>query len=129
MSSCGAVAADAPGVLLVEDDDAMREALGYALRARGWRVRQAANGGAALATLARHRPDAIVLDLLLSDMHGTEVIRRVRGTPALAAIPILVLTAHALAAHAARVVGADALLLEPAASDEVERAVTSLVER
>jgi two-component system KDP operon response regulator KdpE len=80
-----------PSVLLVEDDDATREALRRDLRARGYRVDEASDARTALARWEARRPDVVLLDLGLPDVEGTEVIRRVRRE---APTPILVLSAR-----------------------------------
>jgi two-component system, OmpR family, KDP operon response regulator KdpE len=79
-------------VLVVEDEAGLRRALAINLRARRYEVPVAATGAEALALAARLPPDAVVLDLGLPDMDGTEVIRGLRGwTQA----PIIVLSARA----------------------------------
>jgi DNA-binding NtrC family response regulator len=84
-----------PTVLIVDDDEAMRDALGEAARDLGYQARLAQSGADALASLAARPVDAILLDLRMSGMDGLEVLRRVRalrGAP-----PVTVLTAHATA--------------------------------
>jgi len=55
-----------------------------------------ASGPEALAGLARDRPDLVLLDISLPEMDGMEVLRRLRADPALASLPVLALTAHAM---------------------------------
>jgi two-component system KDP operon response regulator KdpE len=87
-----AVAAEVPGhgsgtsadqtlarVLVVEDEAALSRALLINLRARGYQVSTARTGAEALAEAGRHPPDAVILDLGLPDVDGTEVIRDLRG--------------------------------------------------
>jgi two-component system KDP operon response regulator KdpE len=79
-------------VLIVEDEPGLRQALAINLRARDYEVPVAATGAAALSSAAASPPDAVVLDLGLPDMDGTDVIRGLRGwTQA----PIIVLSARA----------------------------------
>ena len=80
---------DAERVLVVEDEPALARALEITLRARGYQVVPAATGHAALAEAARVPPDAVLLDLGLPDLDGTEVISRLR---AWTAVPVLVLS-------------------------------------
>jgi DNA-binding response OmpR family regulator len=80
-------------ILLVEDDTSLREALADALSAEGFEVRSAANGRDALAVLQRWRPELILLDLLMPQMDGQHFRAEQRRIPALAAIPVIVLTA------------------------------------
>jgi CheY-like chemotaxis protein len=53
-------------------------------------------GATALVGLARNRPDLVLLDISLPEMDGTEVLRRLRADPALAGLPVIALTAHAM---------------------------------
>ncbi len=66
-------------VLIVEDEPVLRRALLINLRARGYAVSQAAAGREALAEAAKQPPHAVILDLGLPDVDGTEVIRELRG--------------------------------------------------
>jgi two-component system, OmpR family, response regulator RegX3 len=77
-------------VLVVDDEPAIREAVGYALTREGFDVRYAGDGSAAIEIARRERLDAIVLDLLLPDISGVEVCRRIRAE---STVPILMLTA------------------------------------
>jgi DNA-binding response OmpR family regulator len=76
-------------VLLVEDEQTIRRAVGYALRREGFEVEEALDGEAALGA-ARARFDLVILDLMLPKLSGTDVLRRLRGE---SAVPIIVLTA------------------------------------
>jgi len=85
------VTTEGPTLLLVEDDDATRQALRRDLVARGYRVDDVSDGSAALARWESRRPDAVLLDLGLPDTDGSVLIRRFRRD---AATPILVLSAR-----------------------------------
>ncbi|HXV32931.1 MAG TPA: response regulator transcription factor [Gaiellaceae bacterium] len=77
-------------VLVVDDEPAIRDVVGYALRREGFEVQEAADGDTALAS-ARGEPfDVIVLDLMLPKLSGTEVCRALRAE---SDVPILILTA------------------------------------
>jgi DNA-binding NtrC family response regulator len=80
-----------PTVLIVDDDAALRRAVATALTDLGHVAAQAEDGEAALAWLARHRADAVLLDLRMPGMDGMEVLRRLRARTD--APPIAVLTA------------------------------------
>jgi len=85
-------AASLPRVLIVEDEPSLLRALQINLRARGYEVATAAAGGEALAEAKRRTPDAVLLDLGLPDVDGTEVIRALRSwSPA----PVIVLSGRA----------------------------------
>jgi two-component system, chemotaxis family, chemotaxis protein CheY len=80
-------------VLIVEDDEAVRESLAEVLELEGYQALQAANGKEALSLLrSSPRPDLILLDLVMPVMSGWQVLGRLRGTPALSSIPVLVLS-------------------------------------
>jgi signal transduction histidine kinase/CheY-like chemotaxis protein len=83
-----------PGhLLLVEDDDATRATMRRALIGDGWKVTEAENGRTALEWLARDRPDAVVLDLMMPQMDGFEFLGELRRRPEWRTIPVLVVTA------------------------------------
>ncbi len=67
-----------PKILIVDDDPHIREVLRFALEKDGFSVREAVNGAQALERHAAERPDLIVLDILMPEMDGTEVCRRLR---------------------------------------------------
>ncbi|MGW7002251.1 response regulator transcription factor [Streptomyces sp. NPDC054933] len=90
-------------LLVVDDEPNIRELLSASLRFAGFKVASAASGAEALAAVARERPDLVVLDVMLPDMDGFAVVRRLReesgcyGRAAAAAardrLPVLFLTA------------------------------------
>jgi two-component system, OmpR family, phosphate regulon response regulator PhoB len=80
-------------VLIVEDEPDIRDLLAFHLERDGYQVATAATGTEALRQAARERPDLIVLDLMLPELDGREVCRRVRQDPATAAVPVIMLTA------------------------------------
>ncbi len=77
-------------VLIVDDEEALRHFMRRNLEARGFRVLTAADGMEALHQFEQHRPDLIVLDLLMPRLDGMEVLRRIRRKDT---TPIIVLTA------------------------------------
>jgi DNA-binding response OmpR family regulator len=96
-------------ILIVEDNQDLRLLLREALDDDEHEVRAAADGLEALAIAAEWPPDAIVLDLMMPNMDGAGFLHERRARPELAAVPVLVLTAHP---HHQRVVaGLDVTLL------------------
>ena len=82
-------------ILVVEDDATIRTILEMVLRGAGYaHVRSAGRGDEGWEAIRRHRPDLVLLDIMLPGMDGLEVCRRVRGTPALAGVRIVMLTAR-----------------------------------
>jgi signal transduction histidine kinase/DNA-binding response OmpR family regulator/HAMP domain-containing protein len=80
-------------VLLVEDDADIRATMRQGLADAGWKVDEAPHGQAALAWLAKGRPDAIVLDLVMPEMDGFEFLAQIRRRPELRDLPVVVVTA------------------------------------
>lgn len=100
-------------ILLVDDDEAILEGLSGLLRKNGYQLLEARSGAEALQTLGRVRPAVVVLDLMLPDLDGFEICRRIRMMPEYT--PIVMLTArHELADKLVGLeVGADAYLTKP----------------
>jgi two-component system phosphate regulon response regulator PhoB len=121
----------APSILVVDDEPDLVELVRVNLLQAGFEVRSAATGREALESLRRSPPDAVVLDLMLPDLSGTEICRRVRETPELAQIPILMLTARA--DEVDRVVGfevgADDYVTKPFSPRELVLRVRALLRR
>ena len=67
-------------LLVVDDEPTLAEALASALRCEGWEVRTAADGSSAVRTAREFQPDSVVLDVMLPDFDGLEVLRRLRAT-------------------------------------------------
>ncbi len=82
-----------PSVLVVEDEEDIRELLSYNLLKEGYQVAGVASGEDALTTVESKPPDVILLDLLLPGMDGLSVCRKLKASPATQSIPILMLTA------------------------------------
>jgi two-component system OmpR family response regulator len=78
-------------VLVIDDEAAMTDLLSTALRYEGWDVRSAGDGVTAVRLARALRPDAVVLDIMLPDMDGLEVLHRIRAE--MPEIPVLFLTA------------------------------------
>src|SRR5690349_21730293 len=80
-------------LLVVDDEVSNRVLLRDPLEARGYHVREAANGPEALHAVKKLRPDTILLDVMMPGMDGFEVCRRLKQDPASAHVPILMITA------------------------------------
>lgn len=105
----------APRILVVEDDNAIRQIIAELLEEEGYRVECAVNGADALARLeASEAPALILLDLTMPVMDGWSFRETQRRDPRLALIPTVVVTAsHANDPHAADGLAADAFLAKP----------------
>ena len=85
-------AAAMPRLLVVDDDEVLREMAAYTLRQAGFTVAEAENGADALAQLADGHIDLVLLDLLMPGLDGYQVCRQIRSLPQSASVPVLVLT-------------------------------------
>ncbi len=99
-------------VLVVDDDDTIRDMIAMALCDEGYEVGAAQHGADALGLLAKWLPDLILLDMRMPVMDGWEFSRTYREGPGQHA-PIVVLTAGRDAATAAAQIGADGFLAKP----------------
>jgi two-component system KDP operon response regulator KdpE len=115
-------------VLVIDDEPSILRALRINLTARNYEVSTASDGTSGLAAISRERPDAVILDLGLPDMDGTEVIHGVRGW---STTPIIVLTVWG-AEHqkvAALDAGADDYVTKPFGMDELLARLRAAVRR
>ena len=83
-------------VLVVDDDPRSRDMLRRTLQKEGWTVAEAVNGREALGQLERFRPALVLLDLMMPEMDGFEVLERMRREDAWRAIPVIIVTAKDL---------------------------------
>jgi two-component system, cell cycle response regulator DivK len=86
-----------PKILLVEDNEINREMLTRRLERNGLAVCCACDGAEGVAMALSEMPDLILMDVALGEMDGWEATQLIKANPATAAIPIIALTAHALA--------------------------------
>jgi len=83
-------------ILIIDDEDDIREVAALSLEATaGWEVVAASSGaeGIVAAASAGHRPDAILMDVMMPEMDGPTTFRRMQQNPEIANIPVLLLTA------------------------------------
>jgi len=116
-------------VLVVEDEVSLAELLTMAMRYEGWDVRSAGNGLSAVRVAREFEPDLVVLDVMLPDIDGLEVLRRLRaGAPVL---PVLFLTARDAVEDriAGLTVGGDDYVTKPFSLEEVMARLRALLRR
>jgi two-component system cell cycle response regulator DivK len=82
--------------LAVVEDNADNRLLLQAILGDQFDLVEYDNGRDALAGLATQRPDLVLLDISLPDMHGTEILKRIRESATLQSLPVIALTAHAM---------------------------------
>jgi DNA-binding response OmpR family regulator len=117
-----------PRVLVVDDDESIRQVIEMALADDGFEVALAEDGQGALAAAARFRPDVILLDMRMPGVDGWRFAEAYRATAGPHA-PILVLTAARSAAESAADIRADAYLAKPFELAELLRLLWGLVAR
>ncbi|HKQ80000.1 MAG TPA: response regulator [Blastocatellia bacterium] len=117
-----------PCILIIEDDEYSREAIEHLLNAKGCETISAAGGLSGYRAARRFSPDLIVLDLVLPDVDGQRVLRKLRGNRALGQVPIIVITGYGPNQIPAGVSSsADFCLTKPASFDDLIRAIFNLL--
>jgi two-component system, OmpR family, response regulator CpxR len=103
-----------PSVLVVDDDDSIREVLAEVLRDEGYEVACAANGEQALREMRHHgRPDLMLLDLMMPVMSGWELLEVLQASSELSRIPVVIVSAMSapgVCEHLAKPIDLDRLL-------------------
>lgn len=84
-------------ILLVEDNEMNRDMLSRRLSRKGYEIVMAVDGSQAVEMAEAEKPDVILMDMSLPVIDGWEATRRIKAQPALQAIPVIALTAHAMA--------------------------------
>jgi CheY-like chemotaxis protein len=116
-----------PVVLLVEDNEVNWEMLSRRLVRRGYEVQLATDGQAAVEMAKRVRPDLVLMDMSLPVMDGWEATRRIKADPDVRHIPVIALTAHAMASdrEAALAAGCDDYDTKPIEFDRLSEKMTA----
>ncbi|MCX7819216.1 MAG: response regulator [Kiritimatiellae bacterium] len=114
-------------LLIVDDDDLVLTGLAASLEDLGYQVSGANTGTAALEQLARDPVDAVIADMILGEMDGLELLRRIRARDP--NIPVLILTGHGTAANAVEALrqGAADYIQKPARPDEIAQRVEAAI--
>lgn len=118
-------------ILIVDDDLDTLRLVGLMLQRQGYQISAASNGSQGLAKAFDERPDLILLDVMMPDMDGYEVTRRLRNNPATVSIPILMFTAKTQLDDkvVGFEVGADDYLTKPTHPTELQAHVKALLAR
>lgn len=118
-------------VLLAEDEPNIVESLTFLLERAGYEVAVETNGRDALHSAMTHLPDVLILDVMLPEMDGYEILRRLRSDTKSESLPILMLTAKGQREdrETALDCGADLFITKPFANSAIIEAVGSLADR
>jgi CheY-like chemotaxis protein len=125
------VDADAPAILVVDDDEDSRRILMYGLGSAGYRVLLAENGAAALALCKVLLPSLVIMDLAMPEMDGFSAARELKADERTRNVPLVAWSARVFAGEAAelRNAGFDEVLAKPAVPADVIEVVRRLVPR
>ena len=118
-------------ILIIEDQDIMRENLATLLELEGFAVTAASDGNSGLESARRDPPDLILCDVMMPELDGYGVLKAVRGSPSLATVPFLFLTARGEMndLRAGMNLGADDYLVKPVGSADLLAAIQARLER
>lgn len=116
-------------ILIAEDEPYIVESLGFVLGQAGLSVTAESDGSVVLRRIRELMPDVVVLDLMLPNKNGFEILKELKNDPELMAIPVLVLTAKGQNQDrtTAEQLGADAFITKPFSNREVLKCVQALM--
>lgn len=114
-------------ILIVEDDEELQDLLELMLRRHGYEVQRSPNGVDALYQASQHKPDLILLDLMMPLASGDAVLGFIRSTKELERTPVIVVSAHPKGAELAQQLEADAFLAKPVDASTLTSYVDSLL--
>ena len=120
-----------PRILIVEDDEPSRSALGRRLSRRGYQILLAGDGRAGVSVARLERPDLILMDLGLPGMDGWTATRTLKSDERTQHIPVIILSAHALAEHRdeALAAGGDEFDTKPVQFEQLLEKIETLINR
>jgi two-component system phosphate regulon response regulator PhoB len=118
-------------IVVIEDEDAIRDVVAYNLERAGYEVRAAADGRAGLELVRAASPELVVLDLMLPEIDGLEVCRTLRREPATELLPVIMLTAKGDESDivAGLDAGADDYVVKPFSPRELVARVNAMLRR
>lgn len=116
-------------VLIVEDEQNIVESLSFLLRREGIAVTAVLDGAKAIQSISQHRPDLLILDLMLPGVDGFHILREVRAMPEFKQLPVIVLTAKLQEHDRQRAldIGASAFMAKPFGNADIVSAVKGLL--
>jgi DNA-binding response OmpR family regulator len=116
-------------ILIADDDTNIVLALRFLMEKEGYSVRVAADGEAAFKAVAQHRPDIVLLDVMMPHRNGFDVCTSIRADPALKSVKIIMLSAKGLSGERDRGLraGADDYVTKPFSTRELLTRVRKLI--
>jgi CheY-like chemotaxis protein len=116
-------------ILVVDDEPALLRLMAFLLQRKGYGMLTATNGEEALRVLREHRPDLILLDIMMPRLDGYEVAKAIRSDPVTADIPIVMLSAKAQNEdiERGRSVGVDTYITKPFDPEKLAETVAALL--
>lgn len=119
-----------PRILVVEDNEWSRDIIARRLARRGYQVIVAADGKRGIALAQSQSPDLILMDMSLPEIDGWEATRRLKADPATRAIPVVALTAHAMASDRQKATdaGCDDYHTKPVDFENLVRSIEAFLE-
>jgi CheY-like chemotaxis protein/MinD-like ATPase involved in chromosome partitioning or flagellar assembly len=122
---------DPKKVLVIDDEFPVRYLVEHQLKRNGYEAISAKDGPTGIKAAQTHKPDLIVLDIMMPKMNGFEVCEEIRNDPAIAATPVIFLTACMTRKHKLRAfeIGADDYLVKPFQPDELLAHITAVLRR
>lgn len=110
-----------PVILVVDDEAHIREMLALLLGLHGFKVAEAEDGREAWQRISESRPDAVILDVMMPEMDGLTLCRKVRATPEIANLPIIMLSGktHLGAEEEGLAAGANFYMWKPMKTSEL----------
>jgi len=116
---------DQKTVMIIEDEEDAAELFAEMMRVSGYRVVKTSKSKPALEMMAADKPDVILLDIMMPEISGLDILRQMRRDPALAIIPVIVVTAKSMPADIKNGMeaGASTYLTKPVGFLELKEAV------
>lgn len=118
-------------ILIIDDEFPMRYLIEHQLKREGFTVSLAKDGEDGLTAVTRHKPDLVVLDVMMPGMDGFEVCQQIKSTPETSQIPVIFLTASETKEYKTRAfaVGADDYLTKPFLAEELLAHISAVLKR
>ena len=115
-------------VLIAEDEQNIVESLSFILKREGYEVSAIFDGGEVIDSVTANPPDIVILDVMLPQINGFEILKQLRGTPQISGLPVIVITAKGQAQDrtTAANLGADVFLSKPFSNKDIVAEVKRL---